>query len=48
MDANSADHDSAVAQLLIKVDADAVHLLTMMLHSADWMGNGDVEHVARY
>ena len=38
-----ADHDSVVAQLLIEVDADPVHRQTMMLHSADWVSNGENE-----
>lgn len=40
---NPDDHDSVVAQLMIDVDADNDHRQTMMLHSADWVYNGEIE-----
>ena len=40
---NPNDHDSVVAQLMSEVDADAVHRQTMILHSADWVSNGEDE-----
>ena len=40
---NPVDHGSVVARLMMDVDADRGHRQTMILHSADWVANGDNE-----
>jgi hypothetical protein len=40
---NPDDHNSVVQQLMGDVDGDAIHQQTIVLHSADWVNNGDNE-----